>query len=148
VRKKCGIDANGRAPKKPKPKAPAREELRDALGNVVPDQLRDVFADTGLSELIGGLATATDFVTPEQWTDRAVKLMDHHPFLLADKFKEHVFDALRSLQLAKEALEAGVPYAVCPRWEKHEQGKACRTCRGGGHVPEHRWVELKAEAGK
>jgi transposase len=150
VRRRRGIDANGRAPKKPKARPASREEIRDRVGNVVPDALRDVFADTGLAELIEEVNTAAEFVTAERWVDRATRLFDHHPFLLLSNtnpksqgFKEHVFDALRSLQLAKEALESGAPYAVCPRWAKHEQGKACRACRSGGYVPEHRWNELK-----
>ncbi len=49
-------------------------------------------------------------------------------------------DALRSVQLALEALRAGVPYAVCPECEGRKDG--CRTCRGHGHFPQHRHSEL------
>ena len=69
-----------------------------------------------------------------------------YQFVLIDKFKTHAYDALRSIQLAKEALASGLPYAVCPKCNAVENGKVCRTCRGGGHIPLHRWEELNREA--
>jgi len=128
------------SPKQPEP----RPEMQDLAGNALPDRLRDVFADDGLTRLIGDIEQAAEFVRPQSWFDRAAKLCPHHPFLLIEKVKEHVFNALEALQLATEALQAGLPFAVCPKCqaEPRDNGTCCRTCRGCGYVPETRWKEL------
>lgn len=122
-----------------------KEEVKDSLGNPVPDRCRDAFADPALKDLIDELENAEALVRAEPWLDRATKLTDHYQFLLLDKFRTHSMDALRSIQLAKEALASGMPYAVCPKCKGEENGKVCRSCRGGGHIPLHRWEELTRE---
>jgi len=131
-----------------KPPAP-KGELRDKAGNVVPDHLRDVFADPGLGTLIGELEQVEAMIRPQPWLDRAAKLCDHYGFLLIDKFKEHAWETLHRLQLALEALRAGVPHAVCPKCkgtDSQANGKTCRGCRGYGFVPETRYAELTEDA--
>lgn len=131
-------------PKKPKP-APARAEMKDKVGNVLPDRCRDAFADPSLATLIEELAQVESLIRPESWTTRAGKLTSHYGFILIEKFKEHVYNALESMQLAGEALKAGIPHAVCPTCQGTESGtngKCCKSCRGYGHVPAHRYEEL------
>jgi hypothetical protein len=128
---------------KAKPKTAAKAELRDRTGRVIPDSCRDAFADPALGDLIHELEQAASFVRADGWAGRAVKLADHYGFLLLEKFHEHAHEALHRLQLAIEALKAGVPYAVCPQCGG--TGDGCPACRGRGHVPEHRYQELARE---
>jgi hypothetical protein len=91
----------------------------------------------------GDAAQAASFVCAETWAGRATKLADHYGFLLLEKFHEHAYEALNRLQLAAEALRAGLPYVVCPKCDGRKE--ACHTCRGHGHVPEHRYKEVTSE---
>ena len=144
ARKAARIDSHGRKIKKPKkPKAP-RGELKDQLGNILPDSCRDAFADPSLANLIEELEQAEAMIRPESWVTRAGKLTDHYGFILITKFDEHVVEALHRIQLGREALLAGVPYAVCPKCkgvDSKKDGKTCRGCRGYGHVPEWKYQE-------
>lgn len=131
-------------PPPPKPAKP-RDELKDQVGNVLPDHLRDAFADPGLPTLIEELEQVEAMFRVEPWLDRAQKLTDHYGFILIEKFKEHAWEAQLKLQLALEALRAGVPHAVCPKCrgvDSQNNGKTCKGCRGYGHVPETRFKEL------
>lgn len=128
-----------------KRKANQREEMKDKGGNVLPDRCRDAFADPGLSNLIEELAQVEQLFRPDSWLTRAGKLTTHYGFILIDKFKDHIYEALSELQLAAEALKAGIPHAVCPTCKGADTGNngtCCRDCRGYGHVPEHRYQEL------
>jgi hypothetical protein len=144
ARKRKGIDGHGRKPKRKTAKRkPA--EVRDALGNVVPDHLRDVFADTQLAEMVATLEGIFAQFKPEPWVEKAGKLCDHHGFILIDKFSGHLYDGLARIQLATEALIAGLPHAVCPKCQgvdSKKDGETCRGCRGFGAVPKHRYEEL------
>ncbi len=148
---KTAREAAAKAKKKKKAKAKSKPtptaEVLDKLGQPVPSHLRDAFADTSLAGLIDDLENAADLMMPEQQLARACKLTDHYGFILIDKFKEHVYDALRSQQLAMEALRAGLPHAICPKCnatDSKKDGKVCRGCRGYGFVPETRYTELTA----
>ena len=139
------------AAKKPKParkKPTPRAELKDKVGNVLPDSCRDAFADLGLPTLIENLESIEAMFMPEPWVACAGKLTDHYGFILIDKFREHIYEALSELQLATEALRAGVPHAVCPKCnavDSKGNGKCCKGCRGYGHVPITRYQELTKE---
>lgn len=144
ARTAAGIDAAGK--KKAAPRKPThRQELRDKVGNVLPDACRDAFADPALPGLIEELEQLESMFSPQSWVQRAGKLCDHYGFILITKFDEHAHDALHSVQLAIEALRAGVPHAVCPKCSavnSRGNGVCCKACRGYGHVPEHRYAEL------
>lgn len=134
--------------KKRTPPGP-REAVLDALGNPVPDRCRDAFADPQLGELIEEVEAVEEMLAPWQsWEKKAVKLADHYPFILVAKVGDHFAEALRRLQCGLDGLRAGVPHTTCPRCNgEQEKGKACRYCRGAGHVPAWRFEELQgAEA--
>jgi hypothetical protein len=120
-------------------------EIKDAIGAVVPGHLRDVFADTQLAEMVATLEGIQAQFRPEPWVEKAGKLCDHHGFILIEKFREHLYDGLARIQLATEALIAGLPCAVCPSCNgvnSKKDGETCRGCRGFGAVPKHRYEEL------
>lgn len=146
---KAAHDANGRPVKKPKkakkPPTP-KAVLKDQAGNVIPDNLRDAFADTGLPSLVADVELAESVVKGESWVTKAGKLSEHYPFLLISSFDKHISDAVESLQKAVESLKAGMPFAVCPRCHGEAREAVCRTCRGCGHVPESRYMELSDDA--
>ncbi len=131
--------------KKPKP-AP-RGDLMDNEGQAVPTRCRDAWADAGLRNLIEEqIASAETCLNAKSWVERASRYCDHYPFILITDFRDHAYEALRHLQIAKEMLEAGLPHAVCPRCNGAERKTPCQSCRGSGLVPEHRWSELKRES--
>lgn len=142
-----GRDGKSYPAKKDKAKPKAREELKDKVGNMLPDSCRDAFADTMLPNLIDELKKAENEFSLAPWLAKAKKLVDHYPFVLIIKFVQHAQDALAELQLAIEALEAGLPHAVCPKCNGKGQsanGGCCSSCRGCGHVPVGRYKELTA----
>ncbi len=143
-----GDEPDPDTPPPPLPKAPQkRVDLFDQTGAVVPDHLRDVFADLGLPNLIGCVEQALAMISPEAWEKLARGLCAFHGFLLIDKFQEHTWEAAHRMQLAAEALRAGVPHAVCPTCggqESRSEGSVCAGCRGYGAVPQHRYEELVA----
>lgn len=133
--------------KKTRKAPPVREVMKDLAGNDLPDNCRDAFADPGLRNLIDELEQVEAMFRPEVWLARAGKLTDHYGFVLIAKFKEHIYQSVESLQLATEALKAGVPYAVCPKChavDSKKDGTSCKVCRGYGHVPETKYKELSA----
>jgi hypothetical protein len=65
-----------------------------------------------------------------------------------DKFHDKAMEALLCMQEAVQHLAAGVPHAVCPKCggeDSKGNGKACRSCRGAGHVPMWRYLELEGK---
>lgn len=132
--------------KRKKPEPPA--EVKDATGAFVPDNLRDVFADTSLRELVDELRSVETMLTPGTWAERAGKLSAHYPFILVEKANEHAWNALQELQTAIANIKCGLAHAVCPKcngMDSKNNGKTCKTCRGCGHIPEHRFNELATE---
>ncbi len=144
----CPNCAALRAKKKPKaarkkPQPPA--VVKDKTGEKVPDRLRDAFADPSLSDLVGELESVEAMFAPKSVVERAGKLTAHYPFILIAKVDECLHESLHQLQVALQSLKAGLPHAVCPKCKAEENCKPCKTCRGCGHVPEHRYKELSAE---
>lgn len=142
------VDDFGRSkkPRAQKPPTP-RDVLKDRLGNVLPDSCRDAFADPGLGELIEELEGVESMISAESWAVRAGKLTGHYGFILIEQFREHAMEALHRIELATEALKAGIPYAVCPKCKgvsPKANGKTCVGCRGYGHIPEHKLAEASA----
>lgn len=140
-----GVTSTGRKKRKRKKKTIPQLDLKDHVGNVVPDHCRDAFADDTLEILIGELEAIETSFSPESWTKLAGGLVDHYGFILIDKFDEHSHESLARIQYAIEALKAGIPYAICPKChavDSRQNGKTCTGCRGYGHVPEHRYGEL------
>ncbi len=132
--------------KKGKKKPAAREELKDRNGSIVPDSLRDVFADHQLSDLITQLQTIESSFKPAPLVERAGKLCPHYGFILIEAFRDAAYGTLEQLQLAIAHLVAGLPHAVCPKCNgvdsRTADGWTCKGCRGYGYVPETRWTEL------
>ncbi len=148
VRKAADKKKKAAAAKKRQAAASApRPDVKDQTGAVVPDSCRDAFADTSLPDLIAELESVEVMLTAKSWVTRAGELTAHYPFILIEKVTEHAYEALHQLQVALNAIKAGLPYAVCPKCQgvdSKKDGKTCRTCRGGGHVAEARWNELQA----
>jgi hypothetical protein len=147
ARRAAGTSANGTPAKKPARKPPEpRAELKDRVGNVLPDgPCRDAFADPALPELIEELEVIEGMFRVKPWVEKAGKLLPHYPWLLLAKFDEHAYEAHHRVQVAIEALKAGVPHALCPKCaglDSNANGKVCKGCRGSGLVPETRYQEL------
>jgi hypothetical protein len=50
-------------------------------------------------------------------------------------------EAHDALETLLSALEAGLPYAVCPACE----GNGCERCRQAGYLPEHAYLDLRRQ---
>lgn len=133
-------------PPQRKPPAP-KKQLTDKTGRELPDSCRDAFADAALPEFIATIEQAVAYTRADAWVKQAAKLAPHYPFILIQKFDEHIHEALHRMQLALETIKAGEPYAVCLRCNgEPNPNKVCSGCRGAGHVPEHRYAELKEQS--
>lgn len=151
--KPVNVDDHGKKKKKKKPVSQAKPAkpklvLTDRVGKAIPDKCRDAFVDPGLADLIDELEQVEAMFSVDSWTARAGKLTAHYGFILIERIPEHSLEALHRVQSLLESLRAGVPYAVCPRCEGDGMiaGTQCNGCRGYGHVPEHRYLEMQKEA--
>jgi hypothetical protein len=144
-RKAAGVDGHGRKTGT-RTAPPPKEAIIDKTGAAVPDSCRDAFADTKFAELVETMHGVREMLTADKWVENLGKLTAHYPFILLDKFQQRAGESLDALNLAIEHAEAGLPHAVCPKCkgEPGSNGKACKSCRGCGHVPQCRYVELTA----
>jgi transposase-like protein len=146
ARKKAGIDSNGKKKKKPrKKKVETVAVLKDMGGKIIPDHLRDAYADMGLRHMVDEFDSISGMFDPTKAVAKAGGYCDHYGFILIKKFEEHIFQAKESLQLAAEALRVGIVDHICPRcdgMDSRRDGTVCQGCRGFGLVPEHQFTEL------
>jgi hypothetical protein len=113
-----------------------------------PSAAADTFAErprykAAIASLEKLLEAGAEFVKD---SDALMNVARYYPFLLADDFQNYRQEGidLASLGLLLETFRAGLPYAVCPDCG----GKGCakdRGCRGGGHIPKRRWLDLHPE---
>lgn len=127
-------------PKKGKPE-PAREEAHDALGNVVPPTLRDVFADQKMLEQIERVRSWRKSVEYRSAVKQVSAIAPYYglwvnPLLLG----QFLADAHAALVAAEQHLERCIPYALCPHC--FETAGGCESCRNAGWVPKWRYDEL------
>ncbi len=137
----------GKKPRRERQPQKPRAELKDYVGNILPDSCRDAFADSTLAGMIEELEAVEEMLIADAWVKKAGKLTAHYPFLLLGKFDEHAFEALHRVQVALEALRAALPYALCPQCKGADtsgNGKCCKTCRGCGYLPQWKYEEVMA----
>jgi ParB-like chromosome segregation protein Spo0J len=91
--------AAGGAPKAKKPKA-RQEEVRDRLGRVVPDRLRDVFADGAVAEVACRVEAWLKQLSSESVARAITRRAPAYPYLDATVAAGHVADAESSLAAA------------------------------------------------
>jgi ParB/RepB/Spo0J family partition protein len=99
----------------------------DSLGNVVPENLRDVFADRMLRDQLDMMRIAVPQIKSASFWN---------PFL-------ELGHATDGLQNAITALADAIPYAVHDKCD----GKGCDDCRGKGWLPKWRYEEVKFQDG-
>ncbi len=111
----------GRGKKTGEPK-PAPVEPRDALGNVIPEPLRLLFADTDIADGIASVdkilrsLEAAAAVIEQAVNDREES---HAPYLKPNVIVNALSKAVHELRTAKRGLQDGKPYAVAegkPGW--------------------------------
>lgn len=126
----------------PTPPAPApAKPTQDALGNPLPDLLKDVFADATLGQardLVQGWLGQFRYDATMRAVAARIRFL---PFLRTGQLLEQFKAAEEALEVALETIEAGRPYAVCPVCA----GYGCENCRKAGYVPSWRLEELKRE---
>lgn len=102
----------------------AKEEVKDALGNVVPDKLRDTFATHLLEDAIDAIALARKNLK-EVWR--------FNPWI------SKASHAVADLEQMEKLWAQAVPHALCD----HCRGKGCQECRGSGFFSVFHWKERK-----
>lgn len=124
------------APKPPPPPKPANEERFDAVGQSIPDHLWAAW-DRG-EEMAEMAATVTRLANVVK------RYHDEDDKILLDGNGQAIVAALRT---AKQAIEAEIPYAVCP-YCNGLTADSCRFCRGRGIVGEYQWKMVPVELRK
>ncbi len=118
--------------KKQKDREAAKEQkakdaaLKDKCGLPIPKRLKDVFGEQMIPM---AMAQLNHLMKALQSSGRTWA-----KFVILDK-------AIKGLNDALAAIEAGNPYAVHPACE----GAGCNGCRGCGYVPKWRMEELKGQ---
>jgi hypothetical protein len=140
-------EALGRAKSNGKPKAAKakQEEGYDALGNLLPPTLRDVFADLKLMEQIARIRRWRETVEHHAAARAVASVAPFHgPWLKALQIQEYLEEAHANLVAAEELIAAALPHALCPHCIETAGG--CDHCRGMGWVPRWRLEELTEQA--
>lgn len=146
------LDDDGQNVETPKPKSHKKKSqnegtcksdpLNDALGNPVPDHLRDVFGDKWLGELI---AKANEWSLLLQKggikTQLNGKGQAHMPWLKVSAAVKHLDEAIREIGLFTSTLMHGVPHCPCPSCN----AVGCSLCFNTGWLPEWRLNDLNGE---
>jgi hypothetical protein len=97
----------------------------DKAGQPIPPEMRAVFAEPLLEGIVQGIQEMADALrATEEWA--------HYV---------HRATAMQALEAAIEAVEAGIPYGVCPACN----GQRCERCRQAGYLPESQYLELKSQ---
>jgi hypothetical protein len=126
---------NGEAPPADVPPT-STQEMRDQIGQVIPERLRDVFADPFLKDTARQLRALENTVkdTAARWA-KHLRLSDNG----------HHRGILHALEEAYEGLEDGIPYAVHTRCG----GKGCHGkatgCQGTGYVTQRLYEHMRNE---
>jgi hypothetical protein len=113
------------APPEEEPDTPptTADEMKDAVGQVIPATLRDIFGDRMLSEEARHL---------RRLASQIKSASNQFPFVL-------VKASVEPLNTLAEVLEYGIPYAV----HRKCGGKGCQECLTVGYVPQWRFEELR-----
>lgn len=133
------------SPRKPKAEKPRQEEVRDAVGNLVPSRLRDVFADAKLSAELARVRAWRQAVEHASFHRNLGAVEAHYrPWLKPGVANEAAAEAHAQLTAAEQHVERALPYALCPHCLETAGG--CDACRGTGWVPRWRHEELEQQA--
>jgi len=113
----------------------------DAVGNVVPSHLADVFADQKMREQLARVRGWRESVEHASAGRRVASIAPYYGAwvnpLLVEQF---LTEAYANLAAAEEHLERCLPYALCPHCIETAAG--CESCRKVGWVPRWRHEEL------
>jgi ParB-like chromosome segregation protein Spo0J len=134
--KKPKAEANGAAPKAPNP-------TMDNEGKEIPESLRDVWGDDWIADSVRMIDQWREMISaPAKVIFQGVKSKaKYFPFVRGSDAYDNITAALEKLELAREALAAGEPTALCPACEGKRKvdgpdGKVvCEKCRGAGLMP-------------
>ena len=115
------------------------EPLQDAVGEDVPNDLRDVFGDPWLSqlaELVDEMRTHIN--SPRVYGVLKGKSQAYSAFLRAGEALKLLKEADDHLEQVESIIRSGTPYAV------HDEcgGEGCSDCRKAGWLPKWRYDEL------
>jgi ParB-like chromosome segregation protein Spo0J len=149
---KSGKKTVGQVAKKrgPKPKKQIKkptmktEGLKDALGNDVPELLRDLFGDTWLSNLSNQVDVWVAQIGDSKIaSDLEKRTKDFAAYANGSMLRVTYAKALDYLINVQKMLAAALPHCVCPSC----QGAKCVDCKHSGWMPKWRKEEIDQRNG-
>lgn len=150
-KKKPKKEATEGQAKRGRKKMDAVQDVLDSLGNAVPHQLRDIFSDQTLHEHVKNARYLLEQVAIFDATGASADVAARQtalPFIhgqIAVQELGAIDELAKRLTNFIDAIEAGIPYAVCPRCfgDGVTGKKACGDCRAKcGYLPKWRYEEL------
>jgi hypothetical protein len=142
-----GRDGKQYPASRPKPAGRKKPEpppvLKDAEGVVIPDRLRDLWADDFLQQSLNDVMAWHEPMNLAPVLAGVRKRIAHMVWLRSLDLIRQLEEADLQLELAKETISQALFYAVCPRCEG--RGDGCTDCRHSGYLPQWRWQELHGE---
>lgn len=135
--------------------APAKGEMLDAVGQPIPEHLRDLFGDPWLDVLCRELSEGKKSLGLARLAARIKGkaeryLWVQYELIAGSPDKDRKFgwaeSAVEFIESIIDHLKQNKPYAVCPCCGGKYAGKTlgCKECRHSGAVPEYRFRELSA----
>jgi hypothetical protein len=135
-------------PKKAPPRRPEKPVLRDGVGAVIPDHLRDVFVSTALDELYTKVAMRVEGLDRKAVCRAARPLASAYPFLREADLAANLKDAEMALGLALDCVAQAKPFVVCPECgggaDADPSEPPCEPCRGCGWLPRWKLTDLES----
>lgn len=121
-----------------------QEEVRDALGTIVPPHLRDVFADGRIVEQLERVRSWRRAVEHASAVRQLSALGPFYRYLELTTLDGLLTEACDYLDSAIQNIERALPHALCPDCKGAPDG--CESCRSTGYVPAWRLEELADHA--
>jgi len=115
------------------------DSLKDQLGNVVPDHLRDLFGDPWARKIADNIGQILDAM--KDMHNKVKRVGPSYSFMLVSDILKDIAAGKAAMQGAQAALLSALPYALCPKCNGVFKG--CEDCRKSGYVTEWRLGELK-----
>lgn len=139
------LEEKGVISRKRKTNTKKSEELKDDLGNDVPEELRDLFGDPFLANTHEAVDDLMRKIK-SQWNAVNGK-GSAWKWLLTSKILEHLQTAEKLLKVVGTHLIEAIPHSVCPtcKGKGDDSEEGCRSCKNSGWLPSWRLAELKRD---
>lgn len=141
VRKK--LEETGQITRREKMATTKADEMKDAIGQEVPAELRDLFGDQFLANTADVMSNmARD---AKRWQSMIQNNAKDYVWLKAGEVLEYLEQAEQEFKLAAQRLRDAMPYAVCPICKGTPPKEDDKVCRRHGYVPKWKYDDAKKD---